>query len=300
MTELRFLKHFVTVYRNRSFRASADELGIAQSTVTKSIQRLETQLGLRLFNRTTRSLEPTDTARQLIVKAENALQTAGLFDAEARLLAGGELGGIRVGAIALAAETLIVNGLARLAESHPNLEVEVVVGSSDVYRDLATGECDVVVGDEANFATSAHSPSLRMMPVCEEQLVLVHRQGHPAAGAPVLTELLAYPLAIPSRYFNENRLFEAMARQTKAPDSPRYRLNSLSACLTLAATSDVMTLAPRSVAERSIRETSQPAIEVASIDMGINVRLALVTVARNALTPAMRAFQAAISSRQVD
>ena len=127
MTELRVLEHFATVYRCRSFRAAADRPGISRSTVTKSIQRLEVHLGVRLFNRTTRTVEPTDTARQQIAEADNALRTAGLFDEEARLLARGELGGIRVGAIALAAETLVVSGLARLAESHPKLEVEVVV-----------------------------------------------------------------------------------------------------------------------------------------------------------------------------
>jgi LysR family transcriptional regulator of abg operon len=295
MAELRFLEHFVTVYRCRSFRAAADELGVAQSTVTKSIQRLEAQLGTRLFNRTTRTVEPTDTARQLLAKAESALQAAAVFDEEARLLAGGELGAIRVGAIALAAETLIVNGLARLANSHPNLSVEVVVGGSDIYRDLAAGECDLVIGDEANFAISPHAPSLRMVPVHEEQLVFVHRAGHPAARSRDLTDLLDYPLAIPSRYFNENRLFETMAVPASAPEFPGYRLNSLSSCLTLAATSDVVTLAPQSFAERLVSAALRPAIEIARFDTGINIRMALVTVARNAPTPAVRAFQAAIS-----
>ena len=45
-------------------------MGIAQSSGTKRIQHLEAQLGVRLFNRTTRTVEPTDTARQLIDKAK--------------------------------------------------------------------------------------------------------------------------------------------------------------------------------------------------------------------------------------
>jgi DNA-binding transcriptional LysR family regulator len=88
-----------------------------------------------------------------------------------------------------------------------------------------------------------------------------------------------------------------MAAHAGPPAFPRYRLNTLSACLRLAATSDVVTLAPLSVAERSIAANSQPAIEVARFDTGINIRLALITVARNAPTPAIRAFQSAISSR---
>jgi DNA-binding transcriptional LysR family regulator len=297
MTDLTALAHFSGVYRTGSFRSTAEQLGVSQSTVTKSIQRLETELGLRLFNRTTRTVEPTDSARSLIDKAENALKAAGIFSEEASLLARGELGGIRVGAIALAAETLIVSGLARLAESHPSLEVEVVVGSSDIYHDLVRGECDVVIGDEANFAGSVHAQALRMVPVTQEQLVFVHRARHPAAGNSNLHALLSYPLAIPSRYFTENRLFEPDSLNVDQAISPRYRLNSLSACLSLAATSDVVTLAPLSVANQLLEAGNPPAISIAEFDTGINVRLAMVTVARNTPSPAIRAFQAAISSR---
>jgi DNA-binding transcriptional LysR family regulator len=296
MTDPRLLKHFVSVYRSHSFRVAADQLGISQSTVTKSIQRLETQLGVRLFNRTTRTVEATDTARQLIARAEQALTAMGSFDEDARLLAGGELGGIRVGAIALAAESLVVTSLARLSRTHPNLDVEVVVGSSDVYRDLATGECDVAIGDEANFHASVHSSSLKMLPLYNEELVLVHRAGHPATGSAALAEFADYPLAIPSRYFNENRLLAAMNRQADAPESPRYRLNSLSACLTLAATSDVVTLSTRSVAEQSIAGNSQPRIEIANLNIGIDIHLVLVTVARSAPTPAVQAFHEACTA----
>ena len=298
MTDLRTLEHFSGVYRTRSFRATAERLGVSQSTVTKSIQRLESELGLRLFNRSTRTVEPTDTARSLIDKAENALRAAGVFAEEAALLARGELGGIRVGAIALAAETLLISGLARLAQSHPSLEVEVVVGSSDIYHDLIRGECDVAVGDEVNFAGSIHAQALRMVPVAQEQLVFVHRAGHPAAASASLEELLESPLAIPSRYFSENRLFESTQLKATQAITPRYRLNSLSACLSLAATSDVVTLAPRTLAERQLEAATLPAIKIASFDTGINVRLAMVTVARSTPSPAIRAFENAISARR--
>ncbi len=298
MTDLKTLEHFCRVYRTGSFRSTAEQLGVSQSTVTKSIQRLETELGLRLFNRTTRTVEPTDTARSLIDKAENTLKAAGIFVEEAALLSRGELGGIRVGATALAAETLVISGLARLSTSHPNLEVEVVVGSSDIYQDLVSGDCDVVVGDEANFASSIHADSLRMVPVSQEQLVFVHRAAHPAALSTNPQQLLAFPLAIPSRYFSENRLFESDSLGTGESITPLYRLNSLSACLSLAANSDVVTLAPKTVATQLLEAGNPPAIGIAAFDTGINVRLAMVTVARNTPSPAIRAFQTAISSRR--
>ncbi len=288
MSDLRLLEQFVSVYRHRSFRSAAEEMGVAQSSVTKRIQHLEQQLGLRLFNRTTRSVEPTDSARQLIDRAERALQAADAFEEEARLLAGGDLGALRVGAMALAAETLLVRGLARLAETHPNLEIDVLVGGPDIYKDLSSGVCDLVVGDEANFATSPYAASLRMERLHKEHLVFVHRVDHPAAKARDLSELLAFPLAIPSRYFNENRLFETLAGQTDPPVAPRYRLNSLSACLSLAGDSDIVTLAPQS----SLSELTRKApIMAARFDTNIDIQLVFVTIARNVQTPAVRAFR---------
>ncbi len=288
------LKHFVSVYRAGSFRGAADELGVSQSAMTKSIAALEADLALRLFHRTTRMVEPTDSARRLLPTAETVLSAMNSFTEEARLLAGGDLGSLRVGAIALASETLIGATLSRLAQTHPKLDIDVVLGSADVYRDLATGECDVAVGDEANFIQSAHARSLRMVPVREEPIVLVHRSHHPGRGARALAEFISYPLAIPSRYYNENHLFEAFRRRG-GPEAPRYRLNSVSSCLQLAARSNVVTVAPLSVA---VDAAAGQEVEVAAIDLETTFRLALVTLAANSPTPAMRAFQDAICAPQ--
>jgi len=294
MRDTHLLQHFVTVYRSGSFRAAASTLGVTQSSVTKRIQQLEAQLGVRLFNRTTRSVEPTDIARELINTAELALQANGAFHKQARLLAGGELGEVRVGAIALAAETLVVNSLARLSRSHPDLRVEVVVGGSNIYQELASGDYDLAVGDEANFKNSPHAPDLRMERLFEERLVFVHRPDHPAARAKTLSGLLTHPLAIPSRYFNDNRVFATLAAQTSP--APHYLLNSLSACLSLVANSDVVTLAPESLVRNSVSAGENAPVVIANFDTGLSITLVLLTLARNLPTPAVEAFSRALAA----
>ena len=292
MSEIDLLRDFVAVYRYRSFRLAADHLGLAQSSVTKRIRQLESHLNMRLFNRTTRTVEPTDNARHLIAFAESTLSTAQAFQDEARMLVSGEMGSIRVGAIALAAETTITSSLSRLAETHPNLEVDVAVGSPDVYRDLATGECDVAIGDQANFETSAHAASLRMQVINQDHLVYAHRKGHPAANTSSLSKLLRYPIAIPSRYFNDNQLFSQLARLTESATTPRYRLNSLSACMLLVANSDAVTLAPRSLISGEMGGAFD--LVTAKFDTGVDYTVVLATVARHEPTPAMRAFEQAV------
>ena len=188
----------------------------------------------------------------------------------------------------------MVKGLARLAQTHPDLEVEVIVGSPDIYKDLITGQCDVAIGDEANFQTSPYAASLRLQPLHREKLVYVHRSEHPAAGAKHKTELLRYPLAVPSRYFNENKLFETLTRHNNPTVQPRYKLNSLSACLTLAANSDAIALAPHSLMTETETRRLPADLSVARFDTGVKVSMALVSVAKNAPTPAVRAFGRAL------
>jgi len=286
MIEHRLLQHFAAVVHHGSFKAAAEARAVSQSTMTKDIAKLERQLRLRLFNRTTRTVEPTDTGRRLLTSADAVLRSLSAFEDEARLLASGDIGALRVGAIALATELFVPDTLAYLAQAHPALEVDVVVGSVDVYHDLVTGVCDVAVGDEANFSESAYAQVLRMIPVRREPVVLVHRNGHPHADD--FARLVQCPLAIPSRYYNENRLFHTFRHQG-GPAEPRYRLNNLSTCLALAARSDVITLSPASVVD-----TMGSNLRAATTQIDLEIQLAMLTVAAHTPTPAIRAFEQAL------
>ena len=302
MIEAGDLQHLVAVYRNRSFRLAAEALGVSQSAVTKRIQRLEAEIGTRLFNRTTRSVEPTDAARQLIDRAEAAINAVEAFDAQARLMQTGEIGSLRIGAIALAADTVIAHSLAALSRSHPRLRIDVEVGGSNIYRDLVRGDLDLAIGDEANFLASSHAATLRMTPLHTQRLGFVHRPDHPCSRSTDLQKLLSFPLAIPSRYYNENKLFEVLADAASPLEAPLYRLNSLSACLQIAALSDVITLAPQSIFEtRSVTAertsgATQLALISSAVEVGLDVHLVLASVARHSPTPATQAFlQACLS-----
>jgi len=291
MSELRQLAFFVSVYRTRSFRLAAEQMGQSQSTLTKAIQRLEERLDLRLFNRTTRSVEPTESAHQLLSSAELALKAMDGFEQEATLLSSGQMGAVRVGIIALATETVLAPTLAGLSKAHPSIEVDIVVGSADIYSDLANGLCDLAVGDEVNFTSSPYARSLRRTRLKEENLVVVFRKNHPGARhARSVRDLTHFPWAIPSRYFNENHLFRALRSQVPADSLPRYRLTSLTSCLQLSSTSDAITVAPLSVVQELKRSLN---IDHDMFDLTTKIKLALFSNAQNALSPAARAFQEA-------
>jgi DNA-binding transcriptional LysR family regulator len=121
------LTAFVAVANHRSFRGAADELGTAPSTLSHAMRALEERLGLRLLNRTTRSVAPTEAGFQLLARLQPAL--ASLDDALEGVAAfrGKIAGTVRINAPRLAAALLVRRVLPVMAERHPDVKVDIVV-----------------------------------------------------------------------------------------------------------------------------------------------------------------------------
>ena len=67
------LEAAVAVARRRSFRAAAAELGLSSTALSQAVAELEARLGVRLFNRTTRSVSPTPAGEQFVAQVAPAL-----------------------------------------------------------------------------------------------------------------------------------------------------------------------------------------------------------------------------------
>ena len=71
--DLASLTGFVAVAEQRSFRAAATRVGVTASALSHSMRQLEERLGVRLLNRTTRSVSVTDTGRRLLDQLRPAI-----------------------------------------------------------------------------------------------------------------------------------------------------------------------------------------------------------------------------------
>ena len=138
--DLRDLACFAAVARHRNFHRAARELGIAVSSLSQRLRDLETQLGQRLLNRTTRSVAPTEAGERLLrtigprfeeIEAELAALTA-LRDTPA--------GTLRISAGEHAAEALLWPALANFLPRYPDIQAEVVV--DDGLVDIVAGRFD--------------------------------------------------------------------------------------------------------------------------------------------------------------
>ena len=121
------LTAFVAVATRRSFRHAADELGMAPSTLSHAMRSLEERMGVRLLNRTTRSVSPTEAGFELLARLQPALAT--LDDAldSIATFRGKVAGNVRINAPRLGAALLVRNVLPLMTERFPDVVVDLVV-----------------------------------------------------------------------------------------------------------------------------------------------------------------------------
>jgi DNA-binding transcriptional LysR family regulator len=117
---------FLAVARERSFTRAAAKLGMTQSALSQIIRNLEGRLGVRLLNRTTRSVAPTQAGERLFSSVGPKFT-----EMDAELAALGELrekpaGTIRITSTEYAAEAILMPALAKLLPKYPDIKVEVV------------------------------------------------------------------------------------------------------------------------------------------------------------------------------
>ena len=193
MVAQRRLRHFLTLVEYAHFGRTAAALNISQPALSKSIQALEAELGVTLLDRNRGNVVPTAFGELVVQRSRVLLEAEDELLREIALLAGIEIGALRV---ALGPYPSVLSGypaVARLLAHYPRLAVEVhVAGWREVARQVAAREVDLGlaeltgVQDDERFTTRL---------VGSHRGYLFCRPEHPILGSgPVaLPRLLEYP-----------------------------------------------------------------------------------------------------------
>lgn len=137
------LTAFVAVSTHRSFRRAADELGAAPSTLSHAVRSLEDSLGVRLLNRTTRSVSPTEAGLQLLDRLRPALGQLDEALDGVTAFRGRVAGTVRVNAPRLGAAIVVRKIMPLMATRFPDVTVDIVAEGRLV--DIVSGGFDVGV-----------------------------------------------------------------------------------------------------------------------------------------------------------
>lgn len=117
---------FAAVARQRSFRKAATERGVSASALSHAVRSLEERLGVRLLNRTTRSVTPTDAGFRLLARLEPAIREIGEALAELDTLRSIPAGVLRLNVPRPAARLVLAPLLAGFVAKYPRVTLEIV------------------------------------------------------------------------------------------------------------------------------------------------------------------------------
>ena len=136
--DLRQLRAFVAVARSLNFTRAADELHIAQPSLSYTIQQLEKTLGFSLLNRTTRTTELTREGATFLIEAAAVLARYESAMGRAVQIARGELGLLRVGYLIGAAVDHVPAISRAFNDAYPDVQLELIEYDFDKYGSSAT------------------------------------------------------------------------------------------------------------------------------------------------------------------
>jgi DNA-binding transcriptional LysR family regulator len=120
------LTAYMAIISHRSFRKAADELGLSPSTLSHMIRGLETRMGVRLLNRTTRSVSPTEAGERLITRLGPALRQLDAALEAVDDFRGGPSGTLRINTSNIVARRLLENAVPTFLARYPDMALDLV------------------------------------------------------------------------------------------------------------------------------------------------------------------------------
>lgn len=158
---LNALRSFEAAARYESFTRAAEELNVTQGAVSQQVKTLETQLGVKLFNRERQRLKITTAGRDYLVVVREALDHIGA--GTERLMQRQSAGVLTVSTSLDFAAKWLVHRLARFSEAHPGIDLRVSATTHHV--DFTREDVDVAVRHGAG-----NWPGLEATRLCAEQI----------------------------------------------------------------------------------------------------------------------------------
>jgi DNA-binding transcriptional LysR family regulator len=146
VSDLRRLRYFLAVARERNFTRAAQRLHIAQPALSRQVRQLERELGVELLRRTTHDVELTDAGRHLLERGPALLSAADDLWRAARAFGGGERGSLTVAYGTSAGYETAPRLLAALATRLPEVTIATRVAPlGEIVEQLGEGALDVGV-----------------------------------------------------------------------------------------------------------------------------------------------------------
>lgn len=193
-----YLRYFVAVAEDLHFGRAAERLFMAQQPLSRQIQRLENELGVKLFECTTRRVALTPAGTAFLEEARRTLAALDRAVETARRAARGEVGTLRVGYTATALYNVLPEAVQVFRGRHPVVQLELSeMSSAGLERALLAGDIQAAL-----LYGAVEDASVESVVLLEEPLVAALPERHRLAERPAvaLRELAAEPFVLFPRH----------------------------------------------------------------------------------------------------
>jgi DNA-binding transcriptional LysR family regulator len=144
---LRQFEAFVAVAEQLGFHAAGKQLGLSASAVSQLVAELESMLGFRLFERTTRRVNLSNAGRAFLPSAEALLRQLKLLENEAQAISSQALGVVKISAPQMLASTLLPDIIRSYLHQNQNMAVRIIDTPAGQLTDrICSGDADLAIG----------------------------------------------------------------------------------------------------------------------------------------------------------
>ncbi|WP_172327438.1 LysR family transcriptional regulator [Mangrovicoccus sp. HB161399] len=193
--ELRTLRYFLCVAEEKNMTRASERLRVAQPALSRQIARLESELGLKVFNRTARGMELTDAGEILQRRAYAVMAQIAQAHHDVTAHAERPQGVVVVGMPPTPGEFILPPLLSRVKAEYPEIELRFVEGFSNALEHkLSQGEIGLAVMHDAPLRGDIATSELLV-----EHLYLIGPRGALGQDSYTLAQAAAMPLIMPSR-----------------------------------------------------------------------------------------------------
>lgn len=244
---LRQLRGFVALATTRNFTAAGKQLHLTQSALSALLRDLETQVGARLFDRTTRSVAITAVGRDFLPVAERVLCDLDTGLAAVRDLNLKRRGSVTVAVTPMLATSFMPGICAAMHKQFPGVRVAIRDRlADDNIESLRSGETDLAIG---NFGLVDHDISLTLIE--GSQVGVVMNPRHPLAQGPHVdwAHLAHEPLILLSRQSAFRQFVVQSLMNAGMTCTPEYEVAYMGTALGLAQAGLGLAICPSHVAQ---------------------------------------------------
>lgn len=275
--DLRSLRHVVVLARRLSYTKAAEELGLTQSALSRSIQAVERRAGVRLFDRDRGGVRPTAVGRAYAERAAALLREADELDGLLQRSARGVAGEIAFGIAPMLAAALLPETLAEGLAATPDLRSRVMVRDAAALFSLLMSErIEFAVCSEG--LVPAEAP-IKATPLGRFPRTLLVRAGHPLLAAGPGGQEQAYPLIVTAP-------FERRGAELQRMGPPQIVLEDHGVLMRIAETSDAVWLSSAFAAAEEILQGRLKALPWPQAGGQRMFRVAMYSLDRRTLSPA--------------